>query len=75
MSGRMPAHEMCLQSIENKIESKMSNSAINRKMLVVSLLLGVESLDFTGLQSKTNSAALATWSCNAIGMVALEMKL
>ena len=72
MSGRMENNSE--NSIEKKIESKMSNSAINWKMLVVSLLLGIVSPDFTEMQSKTNSVAPATWSCNATGMVALEME-
>ena len=72
MSGRMENN--LVNSCETKIKNILSIWKQFSQILVTFVLLGDERPDFTGIQSKSNCALPATWSCNATGMVALEMK-
>ena len=62
----MVSTENLLQSCDFNINKDFWKWTQLFEILVSSLLLGVESTDFTGLQSKNNSAHAATWSCNTI---------
>ena len=73
MSGRMKNN--MVNSCDININHKLSIWTQFSQILVTFVLLGDERPDFTGIQSKSNCALPATWSCNATGMVALSIDI
>ena len=68
-------HEIWVISCETNIKNKLSICLQFSQILVTFVLFGDERPDFTGMQSKSDCTVSATWSCNATGMVALNIDI